>query len=158
MWFEDETGVVLIGAPGGTLEPVDPADPRFGPIDPEDGLPTTIDGYEKLPPLGTIRYLSELERSTITGPLGQIRITELGEATIAEQKYTYDASRDVLIDNETGVVYVNDEGFFTAPMGLACCPALPCSSAPTIVAGLHRPRHPGPVLRRVHLDRSCSPH
>ncbi|HSH21280.1 MAG TPA: ABC transporter permease subunit, partial [Candidatus Caenarcaniphilales bacterium] len=127
LWLTDEAGTQLLGdATTGQIQPVDPADPRFGPIDPEDRLPTRIDDYEKLPRLGTIRYLTILEdvrlQSEVNGELADIRITSLDAAELGQQKYTYDAARDVLVDNETGVEYVDRQGFFTAPDGTQLSP------------------------------------
>jgi ABC-type sugar transport system permease subunit len=127
LWLTDDQGNQLLGdATTGQVGPVDPADPRLGPIDPEDGLPTRIGDYDKLPRLQTIRYLTILEDvrlvSEVNGEVADIRITSLDAAELGQQKYTYDATRDVIVDNETGVEYASREGFFVAPDGTQLSP------------------------------------
>ena len=127
LWLTDDQGNQLLGdARTGELQPVDPADPRFGPIDPEDGLPTRIDGYEKLARLQVIRYLTILEdvrlQSEINGEHAEIRIESLDAAELGQQRYTYDAARDVLVDNRDDIEYASRDGFFVAPDGRRLTP------------------------------------
>lgn len=101
------------------IEPVDRNDPRFGPVDPADNLPTTIDGYTKIPRLGTFQYLTALSKLVITGDINgepaQLHILSLDKAQEGLQRYAYDPASDSVTDRQTAVVYTSQNGFFVAP-------------------------------------------
>ena len=122
LWLTDPDGGEFLGdAQTGTINPVDRADPRFGAIDPADNLPTTVDDFQKLARLGVFPYLTALERVRLQGEIdgtpAEIRIESIDDAVLGQQKFTYDAARDVLVDNETGTEYISREGFFVTPEG-----------------------------------------
>ena len=136
LWLTDEDGTQVLGdARTGVISPVDMADPRFGPIDPADGLPTTIDGFQKLSRLEVIRYLTILEgvrlEGEIEGEPADVRIVSLDAAELGQQRYTYDAARDVLVDNRDGIEYVTREGSFVAPDGTELTPGFAAVIGPT---------------------------
>lgn len=127
IWLTDAQGNQLIGDPATNgLTPVDPTDPRLGPLDPEDGLPTSIGDFQKLARIRTIQYLSILDdyrfASEIEGEYAEIRITSLDRAQLGQQRYTYDPGRDVLVDNRDGIEYASRGGFFVAPDGRQLIP------------------------------------
>jgi len=127
VWLTHPDGREFLGdAQARTIGAVDRADPRFAQIDPEDNLPVAIDGFQKLPRLQTFQYLTRLSAVRFTGEIdgapAEIRINDLNTATLGQQKYTYDAARDVLVDNETGIEFASREGFFTAPDGRTLAP------------------------------------
>jgi ABC-type sugar transport system permease subunit len=122
LWLEDAAGDRFIGDPRSGVAPVDPADPRFGPADPDDGLPTRIGEYEKLDRIEVVRYLTALERLVISGEDAQVRIESLDRAELGREKYTYDVARDAVVDNETGTVYASRAGYFTADDGTRLSP------------------------------------
>ena len=122
IWLTDPaTGNRFIGDPNTGIQPVDPNDPRFGPTDPSDNLPTTIDGYTKISRAGSIRYLTALSELTITGEINgqtaELHLIDLDNAIQGFQRYTYDAARDVVVDHQTNVEYRPVDGFFTAADG-----------------------------------------
>jgi len=121
IWLEDPAGDRFIGDPETGIAPVDPNDPRFGPADPADGLPSTIDGYVKLAPVDTFRYLTTLSKLEITGEIegepAELHIISIGRAVQGVPQFTYDAARDVVIDRQTGVEYDDRDGFFVADDG-----------------------------------------
>jgi ABC-type sugar transport system permease subunit len=127
IWLTDDAERHFLGDPStSSLTATDPADPRFGPIDPVDGLPTRIDAFDKLERLQTIRYLSIIDDYTFSsataGEPGEIRITSLDNAELGQRRYTYDAARDVLVDNRDGTEYTSRRGFFVAPDGTPLTP------------------------------------
>lgn len=127
IWLTDEDGNEFVGdATTGTVSPVDPADPRFGPIDPADGLPTSIGDFQKLVRIAVIQHLTTLERVRLEGEIegapAEIRIVSLDAAELGQQRYRYDAARDVIIDNQDGTEYVSQEGFFVGPAGQRLTP------------------------------------
>jgi ABC-type sugar transport system permease subunit len=127
LWLTDPDGGEFLGdASSGIVTPVDRADPRFATIDPADNLPASIEGYRKLSRLEVIRYLTTLQDVRLTGEIegapAEVRIESLDSATLGQQRYTYDATRDVLVNNETGVEYTSQSGFFTSPEGQQLAP------------------------------------
>lgn len=121
IWLTDPAGKELLGDLGTGITPVDRGDPRFGPIDPADNLPTTIDGYTKLNRIESVRYLTALSALVITGEINgqqtQLHILSLDRAEEGIQRYTYDPARDVVVDNQNGVEYHAQDGFFVASDG-----------------------------------------
>lgn len=127
IWLTDQDGNQFIGdAATGAVTPADPADPRFGPIDSEDGLPTSIAEYQKLARLEVIRFLTTLQgvrlEGEIEGEPADVRIVSLDEAELGQPLYTYDSARDVLINNQTDTEYVTRDGFFVASEGTTLTP------------------------------------
>jgi ABC-type sugar transport system permease subunit len=122
IWLTDpQAGNKYLASDTGGIQPVDPNDSRFGPIDPADNLPTTIDGYTKLARLGTFQYLTPLSKLVITGDINgqpaQLHILSLDAAQEGFPRYAYDASTDSVTDQQTGTVYKAQNGFFSAPDG-----------------------------------------
>lgn len=121
IWLTDPDGNRFLGDPASGITTVDPNDPRSGPLDPADNLPTTIDGYRKLTRAESVRYLTSLSGLLITGDIdgqpAQLHILSLDRAEIGLQRYTYDASRDVVVDHQAGTEYHPEGGFFVASDG-----------------------------------------
>jgi ABC-type sugar transport system permease subunit len=127
LWLTDAEGGEYLGdATTGQLGPLDRSDPRFGPIDPEDNLTTTIDGHQKITGLAVFQYLTTLQgvrlQGEIEGAPAEVRIQSIESAILGQQKYTYHPDRDVIVDNETGVEYASRGGFFVAPDGARLTP------------------------------------
>lgn len=126
LWLTDEDGDDYVGDPATGIVPADPADPRFGPIDPADALPTSIGEYQKLSRLEVVRYLTRLEDFRIAGEIegepAEVQIVTLDRAELAQQRFSYDPARDVLVDNRDGTEYTEQEGFFAAPDGTQLSP------------------------------------
>ncbi len=127
LWLTDEAGNELLGdARTGQLQPIDRGDPQLGPIDPADGLPRRIGDHAKLARLEVIRYLTILEdvrlRTEFAGEPAEIRIESLDRADVGRQRYSYDAARDVLVDDRDDIEYQSREGFFVAPDGTRLTP------------------------------------
>jgi ABC-type sugar transport system permease subunit len=121
VWLTDPAGAQFIGDPATGIIPVDPSDSRFGPIDPTDNLPSTIDGYVKLSRAQSVQYLTLLTGLEITGEIRgeptQLHILSLDRAEQGVPLYTYDATNEVLRNRQTGIEYRNEGGFFVAPDG-----------------------------------------
>ncbi len=127
LWLTDVDGSTFIGdAATRIVNPVDPADPRFGPIDSEDGLPTTIGDFRKLARLETIRFLTTLQAVRLEGEIegepAQVRIVSLDAAELGQQLYSYDPERDVIFNNRDDIEYAVQEGFFVAADGTRLIP------------------------------------
>jgi ABC-type sugar transport system permease subunit len=121
IWLSEPEGTSLLADPATGIASVNPADPRFGQADPQDGLPTTIDGYDKLSRIDSVRYLTALSSLVITGEIGgkpaQLHILSLDRAELGLARFTYDPAHDVIIDQQTGTEYFSREGFFVADDG-----------------------------------------
>jgi ABC-type sugar transport system permease subunit len=117
IWLTLPDGQHRLASAGTGIEDISLEDPRLGPIDPEDGLPTSIDGYEKLTPLNTIRYLTILDNLVITDEDSQLRIESLDRATLGRPQFEYDAAADTVTDLESGTVYRSVDGYFVADDG-----------------------------------------
>lgn len=121
IWLNDPAGNQFLGDPASGIAPLDPNDSRFGPVDPADSLPTSIDGYQKLSRGQSVQYLTALSALDITGEIAgqqtQLHILSLDRAEQGVQRYTYDATRDVITDRQTAVEYHAEGGFYVAADG-----------------------------------------
>jgi ABC-type sugar transport system permease subunit len=117
IWLIHPDGTSRLGDPAAGIEQVDPNDPRFGPIDPEDGLPATIGEYEKLSRVQVFRYLTSLSALVITDQDAQLRIVTLDRATLGVPRFEHDPTRDVVYDNQTDTEYSPRDGYFVDPQG-----------------------------------------
>lgn len=121
LWLIDERGTPFLAGPGVGLQPMQPNDSRFGPLEADD-LPKTIDEFSKLSRIESVKYLTELQNLTIAAGEHTIHIVSLDVAQQAQRRYSYDTQRDALVDNQSGVVYKPIEGVFTAPDGQTLSP------------------------------------
>jgi ABC-type sugar transport system permease subunit len=122
IWLNDPaSSQQFLADPATGITAVDSADPRFGPLDPADGLPTTIDGYTKLSRIGTVQYLTALSSVVINGEVNgapaQLHIINLDRAEEGFQRYTFDPATSTVVDHQFGTQYQPQDGFFTAPDG-----------------------------------------
>ncbi|HVM29776.1 MAG TPA: maltose ABC transporter permease MalF [Candidatus Limnocylindrales bacterium] len=118
IWLEDATGRELIGDPERGVIPVAEYDADFGPIDPADGLPASINEYGKISRIESFRYLTPISRLEIRDEQAQLRIVSLDRAELGVQRYTYDPARDVIIDHLSQAEYRPREGFFVSDEGV----------------------------------------
>ncbi|HEY7598729.1 MAG TPA: maltose ABC transporter permease MalF [Candidatus Limnocylindrales bacterium] len=118
IWLSTADGQQLLGDPrSGDITPVTPTDPGFGPVDPDDGLPTTIGDYAKLTRLGTFPYLTALDNLVITDEDRQLRIVSLDEAELGVARFDYDPAADTVTDRDSGTVYRPVDGYFVDDTG-----------------------------------------
>jgi ABC-type sugar transport system permease subunit len=121
-WLIDEEGNSYLHDPavGGMVE-VEPQDTTFGERD-TNGIPLTIDGFNRLPAGGAMRFSQTLQGVLIDAPPYQIRFTRLalGEVQQADAilyRWSYDAANDTLTENESGDVYRAERGNFVTGTG-----------------------------------------
>lgn len=137
--FENERGqrTLLLTAPDGTLlvsvgERVVPLDAVAGPdavgLDDDPGLRLDVAADEDgtIVRIGDARRLERREVLQRIAALQQLRldmdgtVLQMADANnfrALQQRYTYDRRAGALVDNQTGVVYTPQDGFFTAPDG-----------------------------------------
>lgn len=113
LWVIPPEGEGLLMKPG---KMVDPASVSAGELD-KDGIPKEIPGYTRLNRISSVRYLSDLSKMEFGSGDQTAVVKSLDAAAPLQQKYTYDAERDVLIDHETGTEFTPVDGVFTASDG-----------------------------------------
>lgn len=115
LWLQDADGTGYLALPGKPLTQPEPGEAGLGALD-DKGIPETIEGYNRL---NTILATTDQNLPNILfGEAGStIQIRSPKEAAELLPLYTYDAERDAMISQETGVVYQNIRGTFSAPDG-----------------------------------------
>jgi ABC-type sugar transport system permease subunit len=88
----------------------------------EEGIPLSIQGYQRLTRAEAIRYISELGNLEFGIAPDTFKIKSMDVVAQFQQKYTYHADSDVFVDNETGKIYRPVEGTFTASDGSTLTP------------------------------------
>lgn len=111
LWLMPDEGEGFLALPGSL-----PGEVATGELD-ENGIPLSIDGYERLRQNRVVPALSQLSAIDFGEPPNTVRISSLREAATLIPKYAYDAAQDAMIDQETGEVYRPVEGTFTAQTG-----------------------------------------
>ena len=145
LWLQPEEGAGLFAQPTGEGLAVD-----IGALD-EDGIPTTVSGYERLDRVQMVQSISELQGQDFGEPPNVVQITaQLGQAAALEQRYVYDEADDSMLDRKTGIVYQadGDEGFFVSAEGEQLLPGF----IATVGLGnfqrfFNNPSFRGPLLR-----------
>ena len=102
--------------PGEALVRLQSGEEGIGEFD-EDGIPLSIDGYERLALNQTVGIITQLSEIDFGADENIVRVASLREAAELEAKYEYDATQDAMIDRETGSVYHPVEGTFTSETG-----------------------------------------
>ncbi len=123
IWLISEDGKMLLARPGEPVRPVTAGEGGVGPLD-ADGIPQSIEGYQRLSRIDSVRYLSELAKLEFGQPPNTIKIRSLDEAAEYQQRYVYDPEQDAIIDRATGTIYRADdkEGVFVSSEGQALRP------------------------------------
>jgi ABC-type sugar transport system permease subunit len=116
LWLQSEDGAGYLAYPGEPIEAGVPGEGGVGELD-EDGIPLTLEGYERLPQNRTVAIITQLSAIDFGQPPDAVRISSLRAAAELESRYEYDAGTDVVIDLETGLSYAPIEGTFTAESG-----------------------------------------
>ncbi|PWH12288.1 MAG: maltose ABC transporter permease MalF [Anaerolineae bacterium] len=120
LWLQDAAGNGYLAKPGEPLLSAAPGQAGVGELD-EKGIPKTIEGYRRL---STLQAAADKNLTEIQfGEAGKtIQIRSPGEAAELLPLYVYDEAQDAMINQETGVVYRNLRGAFTAPGGQSLQP------------------------------------
>jgi ABC-type sugar transport system permease subunit len=115
LWLQDASGNGYLAKPGAPLSQPKPGESGVGELD-SKGIPTTIEGYQRLNVFlaATDANLTEIQ----FGEAGNtIQIRSPSDAAELLPLYVYDSAKDVMTDQETGTVYQDLRGIFTAPDG-----------------------------------------
>ena len=141
LWLQDAEGTGYLAVPGEPLSQPQPGEAGLGPYD-EKGIPETVEGYNRL---NTILATTDQNLPNILfgEPGSTIQIRSPKEAAELLPLYAYDAERDAMISQETGVVFQNIRGTFSAPDGAQLRPGF----VETIQSANFREFFTSPALR-----------
>jgi ABC-type sugar transport system permease subunit len=121
-WLIGPDGKTYAAAPGEAgLKAIAADDTSVGERD-ANGIPKSLEGFNRLPAGGALRFGQSLQAVTMGVPPNQVRMTRLGiaeaqEAKQLQTKWTYDKAADTLTDLETGKVYSNERGTYVTGEG-----------------------------------------
>jgi ABC-type sugar transport system permease subunit len=120
LWLKDAEGNGYLALPGELHLQPQPGEFGIGDLD-GNGIPRTIEGYQRL---NAIVAASDKNLPDILfGEEGRtIQIRSPREAAEILPLYIYDADRDVMISQETGITFQNLRGTFSSPTGIALRP------------------------------------
>ncbi len=117
LWLLDATGVGYLAVPGEPLLQAAPGEAGVGELDSE-GIPKTIEGYKRLNAITLAAGAGDAVMEILFGAGDQaVQIRGPQEAAELQPLYRYDEAQDVIINQETGVVYTPVQGTFIAPDG-----------------------------------------
>jgi ABC-type sugar transport system permease subunit len=115
LWLKDAKGNGYLALVGEPVTQPQPGEQGIGELD-EDGIPKTIEGYQRLNVFlaATDKNLTEIK----FGEEGKtIQVRSPKEAAELLPLYLYDEKADTMTNQETGVVYQNLRGTYTAQGG-----------------------------------------
>jgi len=90
-----------------------------------DGVPTSLDGYTVQANNQRFLFVSANQGVTFGTEEAGAQVTSTVEAKETKQKYVFDPAQDAMVDQQTGKVYVSQEGVFTADDGSIVTPGFP---------------------------------
>ena len=125
LWLQPEEGSGLLAKPGEPIQPLTSGQGGVGALD-EKGIPTQIEGYTRLTRAAVIPIINDLSAIYFGAAPQTVRIRSLGGAVESESLYKYDASRDVIVNQQTGELYSPIEGTFTSETGETLTPGVYC--------------------------------
>lgn len=113
LWLVDSNGVGYLAFPGQPIQALNAGEQGVGEFD-EDGIPLTLEGYERLPRNRTVPLISTLGQISFGEDSKAVRISSLQAAKELQSKYRYDSAQDAIINQETGAVYYAGDGAFVS--------------------------------------------
>jgi len=115
LWLiSDDGSEAFLARPNEALIPA--AEAHVGELD-ADGVPLSIEGFERIERNQVIRHISALGELTFGDEGRAVQVTNTTSAAELRPKFTYDAARDVIVDLETGKEFTPIDGTFTADDG-----------------------------------------
>lgn len=147
LWLTDDEGQNFVARQGEPL--LAPEEVALGQLD-EEGVPATIDGYQRQEARDVLPRIQELSTLQFGEPPNTVSIRSLREAAQLQARYVYDDDRDALVDQSTGKVYLADssQGSFIAEDGEVLLPGYQVTiGADNFARLLRSPAIQGPLLR-----------
>lgn len=125
LWLVDSDGESYLAKPGETLSQPLPGEQGVGELD-SKGIPETIEGYRRLNAI-----VAASDNTLIDIQFGEegntIQVRSPKEAAELLPRYDYNPDKDAMIDLETGKVFYNIRGTFSASDGAALRPGFVAS-------------------------------
>lgn len=121
LWMVSDAGKTLLVQPDKPAREVTPGKAGIGPLD-ADGMPQSIEGFQRLDRVETIHYISELGKLEFGELPHTFKIKSLDVVAQFQQRYTYDTAQDAIVDNMIGTIYRPIEGTFTSTEGTTLRP------------------------------------
>jgi ABC-type sugar transport system permease subunit len=116
LWLQADDTPGLLARPNEPLVAASPGEDGVGPLD-EDGIPLTLDGYERLDRKQTVVLINTLGTFDFGVPPNTVRVKSLNEAATLQSRYRYEPSQDAVIDQQTGISYSPKNGSFVSEDG-----------------------------------------
>ena len=126
LWLQDNQGQSYLAYPDQPITSVEPGQQGVGELDTE-GIPATIEGYQRLNRLTVVRYINDLGKLSFGTGDWVVQVSSLDTASELEPQFSYDPARDVLINQETGFEYKPLKGFFVSQSGERLTPGFQIS-------------------------------
>ncbi|MCB8951105.1 MAG: maltose ABC transporter permease MalF [Ardenticatenales bacterium] len=112
LWLQQDSNPGMLAKPDEPITTPNPGDQGVGEFD-ENGIPVSIEGYDRLNKLTVLRYMNDLGNLRFGVDEQIVQITSTEAASEREPLYRYDAEQDRLVNQETGEIFVPIEGTFT---------------------------------------------
>jgi ABC-type sugar transport system permease subunit len=116
LWLLPKEGAGLLAKAGEPLQTPTPGEGGVGALD-ENGFPAALEGYERLQRKDIVPIINDLSALEFGVAPETVRIRSLGEAVASAPLYKYDATRDVIVSQQTGEIYKPINGTFTSNAG-----------------------------------------
>lgn len=149
LWLQSEDGQNFLALPDQPVQAGQPGQSGIGPLD-EQGIPESIDGYERLNRLAVVRYIDDLGNIRFGEGERVVQVTSLDLASELVPLYQYDPQADVLINQRTDVAYRPVEGNFVSPTGERLTPGFQIPVGfDNFLQFLRSPALQGPLVRII---------
>ncbi len=115
LWLIDAEGNGFLAKPGEPLTQPQPGEQGLWELD-NKGIPSEIEGYQRLNAIlaATDNQLTDIQ----FGAEGEtVQVRSPSEAAELQPLYVYDSEQDAMINQQTGVIYQDIRGTFSAPNG-----------------------------------------
>jgi arabinogalactan oligomer / maltooligosaccharide transport system permease protein len=147
LWLQAADGQGFLAFPERELMSVTSGQEGVGELDAE-GIPLTIEGYQRLNRLTVVRHINRLSQLSFGQDERIVRISSLDSASELQPLYEYDRELDLLVNQQTGVVYAPRDGFYTTSDGKRLTPGFQISvGLDNFAQFLRSPALQGPLVR-----------
>jgi ABC-type sugar transport system permease subunit len=149
LWLQDDEGQNFLAFPEIEIVPGVSGQDGVGELD-GDGIPLEIEGYERLNRITVVRYINDLGALTFGTGDKAVQISDLDTASELQPLYQYDPEGEVLVNQQTGVVYSEVEGSFTSQDGERLSPGFQIPvGIDNFAEFIRSPALQGPLIRIV---------
>ncbi len=116
LWLQGKDGSIQLAKADSIADNPQAGANGIGELD-DKGIPTTLDGYQRLEKRDVVSIIDKLGALEFGTPPNTIKIVNLTTAAATEPLYSYDAQQDSITDHQTGIVYHAQKGSFFSDAG-----------------------------------------